>query len=336
MAELTGQDVVQRQEHRFPVKVLLYAVWIASGLLFWHVGYALCAPVDPEASLSWASGGRILAGFVPVALLVGLTAGAATAVAGRWTVDAGVFAAAVGLSTLSVRGGTVEHLLLRRADAGSGAGGLAVSFAGEALAWIAVFAVAGWISGRVARVLGLTGQRGTSGASALMTMLDGFTALRERLPSSRSECVTGLTHAVVAGALAAALTIVFCVDLARRPVSHGQVIFVCSASAWLATYFTFKRFPVRTALYPAAGVAAACVVGYLIAMLSGGKADDLPPNLPSSPFLRALPMQSVAGAIGGALLGFWFAFDPGTFAARGGSEGAAAPSDGSKKARGRR
>lgn len=246
-----------------------------------------------------------------------------------------MFAAAVGLSTLSVRGGTVEHLLLRRADAGAGSGGLAVSFAGEALAWIAVFVFAGWISGRVARALGLTRQGETSGAATKATMLDGFIPLREASPSSRAERVTGLTHAVVAGALAAALTIVFCVDLARRPVSHGQAIFVCSASAWLATYFTFKRFPVRTALYPAAGVAAACVVGYLIAMLSGGKA-DLPPNLPSSPFLRALPMQAVAGAIGGALLGFWFAFDPGAFAARGGGEGTPTSPDPSKKARGRR
>ncbi len=335
MGELVGQHALQRQEHRFPVKVLLYAVWIASGLLFWHAGYALCAPVDPESSLSWASGGRILAGFVPVALLAGLTAGAATAVAGRWAVDAGVFAAVVGMSTLSVRGGTVESLLLRRADAGAGSGGLAVSFAGEALAWIAVFVLAGWISGRVARMLGLTGPREASGASAMTTMLDGFLALREGSPLSRGERVTGLTHAAVAGALAAALTIVFCVDLSRRPVSHGQAIFVCSASAWLATYFTFKRFPVRTALYPAAGVAAACVAGHLIAMLSGGKG-DLPPNLPSSPFLRALPMQAVAGAVGGALLGFWFAFDPGAFAARRDGEGAAASSDASRKARGRR
>ncbi len=302
---------------RFPVKLLAYAVWIGAGYVFWHLGYSALGMGDPQMSVRLFAGWRMAAGLPLLAALSAATAAAATMLLRRWLCDAGTFAVAVGLAALSVRGGTVEYLLIQSGAGGArGGAGLPLMFAVELIAWAGLLLVAA----RVTAMFSRPAQRGDGdfeAADAPSSILQNpcgaeLSVLMRRAGRDGDATLTprdrGLRHAAMAAVLTAALIIVFSLDLTRRPVSHGQVLFVSAASAWIATYFAFKQFPVRSALWAMLAALTVALVGYLIASLGSGRT-DLPMNLPYSPFLRALPIQAAAAGVGGALLGFWFVFD---------------------------
>lgn len=298
----------------FSVKVLTYAVWIGSGLLFWQVGSAMDWPADPHATLSLVDLGASGWMLPVLVVLAALTSAVATLVLRRWLRDAGLMAAAIGLAALSTRGGTVESLLLRGADGrGPGPRTLSVFFAAELLVWCAVLLVAAVVT---ARFTGKNRDRASSSESPALPRLEpashDLAALR-RLTLGADAATTplraALAHAGMAAAITMALRIVFCVDVIARPISHGQALFVSAASSFIAACFAFRRFPVRSALWAIAASLGVSFVGYLLAVLGGGQT-GLPPNIPGSPFLRMLPVQTAAAGVGGALWGLWFIFDP--------------------------
>lgn len=304
---------------RFSVKLLVYAAWIGAGYVFWHLGYSALGMGDQQMSVRLFAGWRMAVGLPLLAALSIATAAAATMLLRRWLCDAGTFAVAVGLAALSVRGGTVEYVLIQSgADGGRGGAGLPLMFALELIAWAGVLLLAARVTAMFSRPLqGGNGNRAAAAADATGSILQNpcgaeLSVLMRRAGRDGDATLTsldrGLRHAAMAAVLTAALIIVFSLDLTRRPVSHGQVLFVSAASAWIATYFAFKQFPVRSALWAMLAALTVALVGYLIASLGSGRT-DLPVNLPYSPFLRALPVQAAAAGVGGALLGFWFVFD---------------------------
>ncbi|MCC7290627.1 MAG: hypothetical protein IT449_01035 [Phycisphaerales bacterium] len=312
-----GSPAAHRRELRLPVKLLVYLVWVGAGYVFWQLGYAALGMGDPQMSVRLFAGWRMAAGLPLLAALSAVTAATATMLLRRWMCDAGTFAVAVGLAALSVRGGTVEYLLIQSGAGGARGGArLPLMFAVELVAWAGLLLIAARVTAMFSRAArGGHEERDASDATSSIPQNPcgaELSVLVRRAGRGGDGTLTpldrGLRHAAMAAVLTAALIIVFSLDLTRRPVSHGQVLFVSAASAWIATYFAFKQFPVRSALWAMLAALTVALVGYLMATLGSGRA-DLPMNLPHSPFLRTLPIQAAAAGVGGALLGFWFVFD---------------------------
>lgn len=314
MEQALTQPVAHDSSTSFVVKLLTYAVWIGSGLLFWQVGGAMNWPRDPHATLSIAdlsASGRMLP---VVVILVAISSAAATLILRRWFCDAGLMAVSIGLAALSVRGSTVESLLIAGADGGGpGQRALALLFAIELLIWSVLLLLSAVIGARLASAgRSRESARASSSPVKLEPAAWDISALRpwtRAVASPRAAVRTALAHAGMAAAIMIALRIVLCIDVIARPISHGQALFVPFASSFIAVSFAFKRFPVRSPLWGMAASVGVSFVGYLLALLSGD-ATDLPPNLPGSPFLRMLPVQAAASGVGGVLWGLWFVFDP--------------------------
>jgi len=318
-------------------KTIALAVWCGAGAIFMTVGWCVVSPKDPLAAVSLLTSHHVVHTWLQMLVLVAVASAIATIVLGRLLPDAGVFAAAVGLAALALRGGTAEYLLLRQADLRSSAHDAPViQLIGEALAWTLVLVMAVVTSGVISRWYFGTEMpshesvRGAGEGKEDLHRTRKDDLCRTRLLSlsgsqlpligrwltggaggdDAARCYRdGLKHTAFVAATMLVLMSVFSVDSAHRPIQHGQVCFVVAAAAWIATYYGLRYFPVPTALWSLAAVPLVCVLGYL---WSGMIPVDpsLPPNLPASAMLRPLPIQYIALGYAGALAAFWFAHHP--------------------------
>jgi ABC-type amino acid transport system permease subunit len=92
--------------------------------------------------------------------------------------------------------------------------------------------------------------------------------------------------------------------LDRRAIQHGQVCFVVAASVWLGCFLAHRMVAVRSVLWSILSVSLLAVVGYLWA---GARSPDpnLPPSVPTSHFLRVLPIQFIAVGAAAAIAAYW-------------------------------
>ncbi len=312
--------MAQRQQPGFMDRTATLASWVLGGALFLTVGWFAVEPDDPLGPVSVCARHDALMMLIQAAALAGVVAGLATIIAGRRVADIGTFTATLGLAAVSVRGATAEYFLVRGADASqTSERALAGYFAVEGIGWFVVVIVAVGVSTLVMHwCFDRTDERDPNRAdpSALtMPALAGYD-----VPRFSTRCfgisadrqtlsVNGIRHTLVATAVALAAMAVLSAGLSSRSIQHGQVCFVVAAAVFIGTYIAFRITPVRSALWPILSVVLLATVGYLWAVVRP-RAAGFPPNIPSSHFLRVLPIQFISVGTAAALVSFWYVYVP--------------------------
>ncbi len=335
MSDAPSTIMVERPQPGLLDRAATTVSWVLGGALFLTVGWFAMEPDDPLGPVSaYARQGGLMM-LIQAAALSGVAAGLATLIAGRRVADIGTFAASLGLAAVSLRGATAEYLLLQGADhSETFEHSLAWSFAIEAVGWLLVVLVAVAVSALVMRwCFGSTETPDPKRADAspdVVHMLAGFDVPRMSARcfgvASRRQTVStdGVRHTLVTAGVGLAAMAVLSAGLRWRSIQHGQVCFVVAAAVFIGTYAACRMVPVRSALWSILAVGLIALVGYLWAALRPEVA-GLPPNIPSSHFLRILPIQLIAVGTTAALLAFWYVFVPHSEANSGPGDGGRAP-----------
>lgn len=315
MSDIPGNMIVDHAELSFMDRVASWLSWAVAVVLFITIGWFAMEPDDPLGAVSVLTRNNAIAMFGQTAALTAIVAGIATVVIGRKLVDAGTFAAALGLIAVSLRGDTAEYLLVQSAEAGVGPRGLALKFAAESVGWFVVvltapvvsFIVARWMDNGIAASVGQNhGER-----AALDATMIGHDAV-ELVASGVGRVtasVNGVKHAVLTVIVGFAAFHVFSTGLSARMIQHGQSCFVFSAAVGVGCYFAHRIVPVRSALWSFVAVGALTVLGLIWASVWPGEA-NLPANIPASPFLRILPIQYVSVGTATAIFMRWYMDTP--------------------------
>ncbi len=270
-------------------KSVTLGAWVLAGTLFMTVGWMAMEPDDPGGAVSILTRSGSIGMFVQAAALAGIAGAVATIMAGRRVPEAGTFAAAIGLAVVSLRGSTATQLLLSCADIpGISQRLLALKLAGETLVWFVIVLFAMFVSVQVGRWY-------FSADGRTPVTIGGTATRREGIRHTITTCMVGL---LVMSLLSAGLH--------ERSIQHGQVCFVIALSVAAGVYVAFRCGPVDSPLWSILAVPAIAVLGYLWAAIRPPSV-GLPPNLPSSHFLRALPIQYVSVGTAAALVTYWYA-----------------------------
>ncbi len=267
-------------------RAAILAACALAGGLFLTVGWFAVHPDDPAGSVSLLTRSGALMMLIQAAALCGVAAALATLIAGRRLADVGTFAAVLGLALVSLRGATAEFLLVQSADVSAAfERGLALKFALEAVAWLVVVVVALAMSAVV--------MRWCFGVS----------------PDRQTIMEHGIKHTLVATAVGLAGMTLLSTGLSTRSIQHGQVCFVVAAGVWIGTYAACRLVPVRSALWPILSVGLIALLGYVWACVRPA-IPALPPAIPSSHFMRVLPVQFISVGTVAALAAFWYVCAP--------------------------
>lgn len=323
------------------------AAWLAIGLVAWilfEFGWRVARPMDPQAPLSLLSSGISFFSVFQLGIVAIGCAMLATLIAGGRLADVGPFAAGAGLVLLSLRGDSAEYFHLERTATslvgGPGNTGLAWGFLFESLFWIAVLGVSiilsGWLTSRIHAPCEMPDDEEAVFPPLRPAMTDmptGGHDLKAGLPASGvtggerrgSSALTGPTRAgiarfnpatpVVLGVTHAAIVVVasqlgfrlLAIGSSYRAIENSQAVFTVAASVCIACYFAFHFAPARTAFWPVVGVVVSILIAYLLAVVQPAS-PVLPPTIPSSPFLRVLPIQFVAVGVATAVAMTWWMY----------------------------
>lgn len=292
------------------------AAWGLGVTLFLTIGWTAMSPDDPLGPISLLAKGDGLFMFVQAATLAAVATSLATVIAGSRLPEIGTFAGALGLGVVTLRGATAEYLLVHGADtAESFERGLAIKFAAESVAWFLVvlllIAVATWVT-HLCHTFGpklpqkLADDRGTP--HPLSAGMDFVLMRQGRSINLFSDCtsvIVGVRHTIIATGVGLATMAILSAGLTPRMIQHGQVCFVVAASVFAGTYFAYRSAPVRSALWSISAVGCMAIVAYVWAALRP-TITGLPPNIPSSHFLRILPIQFIAIGTASAIASFWY------------------------------
>lgn len=293
-------------------RIAAWVTWIVAGLLFLRVGWFAVAPDDPMGAVSMLCRSGSFGMFLQAALLGIVASAGATVVVGGKLADVGAFAASVGLAAVSVKGASSSYLLIQAAEGQLPAGGvLGVMLAFEAIMWAVVVLGAIVAGGIVRQWIAPSAHADAQGAQHIapttMACFDlpllgqKLTAGGRTVETSSSD---GLMHAAVVCGGALLAMAVLGSGMADRSVQHGQACFLVAASVSIGCYAAHSFFLVRSALWSLLGVwAFACAALIWGSLRSGGA----PVPVPSSAYLRALPIQYVAVGSAAAILFFWYA-----------------------------
>jgi hypothetical protein len=258
-------------------RLLLWSiVGLCIGINYW-VGRVLGWPMFPhhEASLLAAKTPGIAVATAVIAILVSLTVG--TLLLGRLRYDAGLFAAAIGLATLAVRGGPVNDTL-RTAGHPQLYRTLLIEtlvlFAIVALAWalLALFARWQWLPPEAPE------------------LDDDDTPRRGTIP----QFVLGaLVQAVVTGLL---------VILLAQSDSKKQVMMAVAIGSILGGIAAHQSCPVCPSVPFWSGPFITAAVGYVWALKSPGRWAI---GIPANALAAASPLDYASLGTAGAILGYW-------------------------------
>ena len=286
-----------------------FASCALAGGLFLTVGWFAMEPDDPLGAVSFLTrSGRAMM-LIQAAALCGVTGALATLLASRRLADIGTFAAALGLALVSLRGATAEYLLVQNAEVSSTfERGLALKFALEAVTWFIVVIVAVGVSALVMRWCFGRPDDGLPAPPARVMAGYDIPRLSARCFGIRLNQQTikadGIRHTLIAVGVGLAGMTALSTGLSHRSIQHGQVCFVIAAAVFIGTYAACRLVPVRSALWSIISVGLLALVGYLWAAVRPAVA-GLPPTIPSSHFMRALPIQFISVGTAAALAAFW-------------------------------
>ncbi len=287
-------------------RLLLHMAWAMAAAVLVTVGWVAMRPFDPRGAMSVLEHAHPMAMMVQVAALTVVTAGLATAVAGRWFPDAGAFAVGVGLTLASFRGGDMTQLLIES----SGGNGLAMRLAGESLFWSADMFLALLVSHGVGSWL--FGSRADGGTSPVgMSAMSALGLLRGTKGGGLGSAERGfermrlVKHVALSVVLGLVLIRILGAGGNDRAIRHGQACFAVVAGMYLAVGQAYVYFPNHATL---SGCLAASIVGVLAFVLSwvlGLSGNDGLASVPVSAYLRILPVTYVAAGTSAALLAHW-------------------------------
>lgn len=264
----------------YRVRLLLAAAAAVSALLFWLAAKWLGVPHfrGYEASLliqPWA-----VVGLATTAILIVASTAIGSLIAGSVRFDAGLFAAALGMTVLTLRGGPSRYVV-QAFDSPAGYLLLAVEtvllFAFIGLAWYAL-----WVLHRRGQLQGDMSRDGI--ADAQTTFADKLFA--------------AATQAVVTGII---------VMLIARTDEKKQVLAAVGTASFAGAMAAYALAPVQRSIWYWAGVMAVAVFGYAAASISGtdGPWRDGPTGILGG-LARPLPLDYASVGTAGAILGYWF------------------------------
>lgn len=294
-------------------KMMTYVSWVIAGALFLSVGWLAMRPDDPRGAVSLLARQGAFLMWLQAAALAAFAAAIATVIAGRTLADVGVFAAALGLAVVALRGDTAAYFMLLTRESAAYERILALKLAAESLAWFAVIAVSLLVSACVVSwcfpaTLGTHDVTTPSSpgppvsAGFDVPWLVGHLFPRETTVTMPRE---GLKHTLIVTGTALLVWMVFSSEWSHREVQHGQVCFLVAASVSLGCYVAQRWVPVRSALWPVLAPPLLALLGYLWGSIRAGNA-HVPPNFPASSFLRVLPIQYVGVGTAAVLATFWY------------------------------
>ncbi len=294
-------------------------------LLLRTLGWQVAHPADAQMALTLSrSGASVLALWPTLAVLSAVSAAIGTAIIGRRLPDAGVFAAAIGVAAMSLRGGTMQILLgyhagtqpeTRRA--------LMLSLAIDCILWTSIMAVA-WITTVIVRKWLWASASEPVAEVSPPPAAKPAAAGGPKAATGRKRAGSTLLAGQTADYLAFAITlfialIVIWNTVSRTPVAmveRNQVIASVAGGLYLgalaARYFTGGTHTLWYALAaPVVGL-----IGFILGHLSGDMAWAqgtpyqpyvLLATTPPHDLVRPLPVLYVTVGIAGALGGFWTA-----------------------------
>ena len=272
--------------HTFLDRLALWLGWAVAIALFYVLGWMAMDPNDPLGAVSLIARHGAGAALLQAAGLAAVAAAIATVLSGRRLSYAGPFAAALGMSVVSLRGATAEYLILSAASGNPAVRSLAPWYILEAVGWVGVVFV-------------------SIGVSSVTTRWC-FGSLRSEIDEQggSSPVTNGLKFSMVAAIASLVSFAVLTTGLEQRAIQHGQVCFVVGASVWLGCFVAHRLVVVRSAVWSILAVALVAGGGYLWAGLRPVKS-TLPAGVPTSHFLRVLPIQFVSVGTAAAIAAFW-------------------------------
>jgi hypothetical protein len=211
------------------------------------------------------------AALVVVAVLLAVATLVGTVVAGAVRFEAGLFAAAFALLTISVRCGTMQSVLLESDGKESIYLGLSVE-----LIMLGIFLIALWM------VLWRMAHAGGKGKSDV-NYVNGITAM--------------ITQMVATGIV----ILILCQSEAKNQVLAGVGI-----ASYIGSVVAYKFTPVRPSIWYWVGPMLAGLVGYILAAM--GQDSGLSIGSPAGAFAalaRPLPIDYASVGTAGAILGYW-------------------------------
>lgn len=312
--------LIDRPQLNLLDKATVWASLLLAGFLFLTVGWFAMEPDDPMGAVSLLTRDSSIIMLLQATALIVVTASLATALAGRKLADAGIFAAAVGLAAVSLRGGTVAYLLMQDGDdIGSTQRSLAMLFALEAVAWCAALVIAIGASGLLVRWCFLNSDPSDQREDDVAAQALGTTSASDipgigvLLFGGAFEYQTGLSrgirHALITTVVGLAAFYVLSTGTATRAMQHGQACFVVAASVYAGCYVAHRLSPARSALWSILAVGLMAVAGYVWSAFRPD-VSGAPITAPNSPFLRVLPIQFVSVGTAVAVAMFWQMYVP--------------------------
>ena len=287
------------------VRTQRLAAWAWGLALFLSVGWMAMSPDDPRGPVSLLTRHNALMMWVQVTLLAVVCSVVATILAGRHLPEAGLFATALGFSAVALRGDTAQYFLVNcAADGVACERWLAVRFAGEAVAWFVALGAAIPAANAVLHWCGWSVLPPLAAAEMppeiQVPRRTGAQGILARAAQNQA-----IRHLVIVTGVLLMGTALFSSGSSRRAVLHGQSCFVLFAAAFLATWAGCRLAPVRGPMVSLAAIPLAAVTGFLGAALLSGRFAT-PPNLPSSCFLRILPLHFVAVGVAAVVAAHWW------------------------------
>lgn len=266
-----------------PRKLTQLLVLIAVGIacfLFWIVGRWLRIPFEPrfQPSLIQSPNGPVA--FIAEIILIAVSWVIGDWIAGgRWR-PAGLFAATVGLSVWSVRGGTMQYLLFHAQNAGTGRAVFPHLLAELVVLFVPIVAIWNWLFLR-----SIPRQK-----------------VGDKKTATETEASRSTATAIIAqvGVTILLLYILLVETPAKKQVLVGMFIACLAGTAVAQSFFANSRswrwYWIGPLVAGAAGYIVAAFIpdGIQIGHLSGGLA----------PLARAVPLDYASFGCAGALLGY--------------------------------
>ena len=265
-------------------KTVLLLACVVCVSLFWLAGRLLHIPAHPGFEASLAQQPSATADLVVTGMVLCVSTALATSFTGAIRYEAGLFAGAVGLTALSVRGGPVRYVLQ---EAGAPriflamALELVVLYGFLGLAWLGL-----WRLHRAGRLAGDETHDG---------LKDREHPLNDRL------------YALGTQVGAMLLLMLFF----TRTDEKKQVLWAVFLSSYLATLLAYAMSPVRPSAWYWCGPLVVGAFGYVAAYLKWRGMDDAVHWRAGigegfwAPLGRPLPLDYASLGTAGALLGYW-------------------------------
>jgi hypothetical protein len=244
----------------------------------------------------------------------------ATLLAGRYLADVGTFSAALGLSIVSLCGNPAGALIVPVADVNRHYEfNLAATLAVESVAWFLVILACLIVTGFVTRWLlpreGADQEegRGVVWQDEQIPAIGDVPWMSHKIYGDRFQPRTsldaGLRHLGVAVVFALALMALLSAGLSTRTITHGQACFIVAASLAVASQMANRFAPVQSSFWSLLAVPLVAILGFAWAALRPGEA-NIPAILPSSHYLRILPIQYIAVGTAAVVMMSWYALPP--------------------------